>query len=182
MGIHLDWSGPLVVGRNLPASQAQLDLLRGKGVYLWCREYPNGNLVTYVGRTNDVGRRLEQWLGQFLTLRCKARRADGTEFGDYDPLQFFKHMGNVDEFLEIAKSETKMTRFYYAFTPDIANAEGCLIHGMKHRALSTSGSTRQIVFGQNQPPFDRSTVLRHSTSGLVETEAERGTLAYILMG
>jgi hypothetical protein len=182
MEILLEWNGPLIVGQRLPSSQKELDVLDASGVYLWYRKYPNGELVVNVGQTKDVARRLEEWLVQFLTLRCRVRRSDGTIFGDYSPLKFFNYLMNLDESLAVAKSEVQLTRFHYAFTTDIANAEASLIASLKGRAESTLDSDRPIVFGQNQPAFDRTTVLRHSFSRLVEPEAECGILAHILLG
>ena len=180
MEIVLDWNGPLIVPQRLPHSQTYVDSLRGRGVYLWYREYPNGDLVAYVGKTNDVASRFEQWLVAILSMHCRVRTPDGGILGDYSQLGFFQRIMDLDESMEVAKSEVRLTRFHYAFTTDIGNAEGYLIARLLVRAPTTISSHRPIVFGQNQPPFDRSTVVVNSFSRLEEPAAQCGNLEYIL--
>jgi hypothetical protein len=179
--IDLDWNGPLIVGRRLSFSPTEVDALSrssGVGVYLWYREYLNGDLVTYVGR-GKIKERFERWLVQFLTLNCKSRNSDGTVFSPTtNPFAFFM---NLDEYIEIGKSEVRLTRLHYALTTDFRNAESCLIAGLKARERSSSGHKRRVIFGNKRlEKFDPNTRLRHSYSRLDEPEAQRGTLAYIL--
>jgi len=165
MEILLDWNSPLVVGKQLPASQTEVDLLRGNGVYLWYRQYRNADLVAYVGMTKrGIALRFKEHIGKFFSLQCNARRPDGTIFADDTPLRYFQTLMNLDGCIEIAKSEVALTRFHYAFMADtdIGNTEAYLIVGLTDRARSTIGQSRPIIFGQNQPSFDRSTRLRHS--------------------
>jgi len=123
MNIPLHWEGPLAIEHALPTSADALSKLAKPGIYVWCRKYPD-KLAAYVGKTDRIDRRLEQWMTSFLSWHCRVRRPDGTFYSDYYRSTFFQHLGKLDESVDIAKSELRLTGRYdkNQFPPNCARS------------------------------------------------------------
>lgn len=176
--IQLAWEGPLAAGHNLPATKQEVDRLTQEGVYLWCRRYQNGRLVVYVGRTNNIAKRLIQWLQQFLSWHHYARTPDGELFSDYWDLIFFENLNRLDAAIEVANSEVRLTRFYFAFTDRSHDAEGSVVAELKRLH---SGSA-EVEFEQRQPRYDPGLHAEPNFQRVRELSGEENTLKFILKG
>jgi hypothetical protein len=177
----LEWNGPLIIGQQLPTYKYEIDRLRQEGVYLWYREYTNGNLLAYVGKTGDIAKRFKEHLAQECFLQNNPRTSDGVPVGDNSDLTYFGLMMNFDKSIAIGKAEVQRTRFHYAFTTDIGKVEGYLIDRLKKRGVATAESSRRVLCcnekGLKEYQID---TLNHTFWRLKELEEQSGTLAYIL--
>lgn len=178
--VVLDWQGPIAVGQRLPTSREDLEFLNWPGVYLWCRTYQDNQMAVYVGKAQSIEKRLQQWFSQFLSWRHFVRKPDGTEFCDGSRLAFFKNLANLDAASDAAKSEVRLTRFYWALTDRYNDIEGSLIQAI--RKSSAAGDTVRILFEQRQPKYDHGLILQHNFQRLTESANEFGTLRSILQG
>lgn len=114
--VRLEWRGPLAIG-NLPETREAVHDLKVPAIYIFFRCYRElkGKTLVYVGKTENLSRRLAMHYSDFLGCVANQFREDGTLFRLGWPCHYFRSIQeNLEETLRFAVGEAKRTTFVYA--------------------------------------------------------------------
>ncbi len=158
--LTLKWEGPISIG-SLPTKDEQLQKMESSGVYVYTLKYPNYT-VYYAGKAQNLLWRIQQHYGGYLGLMYYIRNEDGTCYFSASMYKRFATMNDVDNACQVAISEAKRLRFYYAYLRDHDTAllkpvESVLINRLKD-AHQKDGpircdNARREGYGANSPPL-----------------------------
>ena len=177
MELILAWLGPVGAGL-FPGDEAELEDLRGPGVYLRIKRYAGGRTVSYVGQSRSVLTRIDQHLTAMLALQTPLRDDRGRTVFAGDAGARLGAYNDLESASRAAAAEVLRTRFYVAFCGEdfsdelLDLAEGALKARLENRVASGAGlSACENIQGIPRDPFADVARVVLDTSALAPKDA-----------